>query len=637
MKTKTNRFFKFITIFVLVAITLVSSFGCGNKNTNQPDPNQAQEIPGKYVVNQAKSQYKIVIPEQASSLEKTAAKELQDFFEEATEIELPIISDLATVAGGKYISVGQTSLVTDSVKSQLNGLKAQGYIVKTEGENIYLLGPSEHGTLYSVYRYLKDAFNFEYYHTDLYSLDKGVGDLPLKDYSFKVNPDIDAMSTPSVGYIQNNSINSQRFTCISSAEWAIPANGTTQVHNLFRITPKELAETHPKWFSTNLATGCFTAQGDANEYQALLDHYMNVAIEGMKISSATTFIVSQPDNCGFCGCSNCIKKSAELGGNGGIMVQFCNDLARKITAWLKSSEGQAYDRDFKLVFLAYQACAGAPTSDIKCDENVGVFIAFDTYRSSYGLHEDKSNENLYQTVMDWKEKTSIFIFWLYDVNFNWYLYPYDTSAYKQDFYKVMKEVGTMVVNDQNQTQNHVATAWGNVKSYISTKLRWDVNADTEALTRDFFKNCYKDSWETMYGVYCQYKAHWLYLKAKAESDKKFDTNNSLKGIFGDLSNKNFWSRQLLEGWIAEFEKALEQIEPLKATDKDAYEKAYKLISAEIISPIYMLLDMYREDYSPADYSALASEFKYYVSKSGVEFHADGMMSTMEELYNSLGI
>ena len=78
MKTKTNRFFKFITIFVLVAITLVSSFGCGNRNTNQPDPNQAQEIPGKYVVNQAKSQYKIVIPEQASSLEKTAAKEFLD-------------------------------------------------------------------------------------------------------------------------------------------------------------------------------------------------------------------------------------------------------------------------------------------------------------------------------------------------------------------------------------------------------------------------------------------------------------------------------------------------------------------------------------------------------------------------------
>lgn len=628
--TNNKRSLRIVTILALVTVILASCLG-GIFGVLGADKE-------KYVVHKAKTEYKIVISETASAVEKNAAKELQDFFEEATGLQLTITSDTGLTAGGKYFSIGQTSLVTDQVKAELSGLKDQGYIIKTVGDTIYLIGPTAHGSLYSVYRYLKEEFNFEYYYTDLYSLDKGVGDVLLKDYSIKVNPDIGAMSTPSVGYIQNNSVNRQRFTNISSAEYAIPANGSTDVHNLFRITPKELADTHPAWFSENLATGCFTARNNPAEYDAMLEHYKSVAIKGMKISSAKVFIVSQPDNCGFCGCDGCNTVGATVGGASGIMVRFCNDLARKLTAWFKTDEGKPYERDLKVVFLAYQSCASAPSADIKCDDNVGVYIAFDSYRSSYGLHEDKWNESLYNTVMGWKEKTNIFIFWIYDVNFEGYFFPYDTSAYKQEFYKVMKEVGTMVVNDQNQTQNNNATAWGNVKAYISTKLRWDVNADVEELTRDFFKNCYKDAWQTMYNVYCQYKAHWAYLKERAAQDRTFDVSGTdLKSIFGNLANTNFWSRSLLESWVSQFKLALEQIKPLEQIDKDAYDKAYKLISAELASPLYILLKLYRSDYSKVQFAELGEEFMNCVSVAGVEYYADGMTSDMNTCFGKLGI
>ncbi len=626
--TKKNNV-KIVTILTLVTIILASCIG-GIFGVLGADKE-------KFVVNRAKTEYKIVISENASSIEKNAAKELQDFFEEATELELPIISDAGLTAGGKYFSIGQTSLVTDQVKSELNGLKDQGYIIKTVDDTIYLIGPTAHGSLYSVYRYLKEEFNFEYYYTDYYSLDKGIGDVPLKDYSLKVNPDIGAMSTPSVGYIQNNSINRQRFANIASSEYAIPANGSTDVHNLFRITPLEMAEEHPGWFSENLATGCFTARNNPTDYDAMLEHYKSVAINGMKVSSANVFIVSQPDNCGFCGCHGCTTVGAQVGGASGIMVRFCNDLARKLTAWFETAEGQPYKRDLKVVFLAYQDVASAPSGDIKCDDNVGVYIAFDSYRSSYGLQEDRWNKELYNTVMGWKEKTSIFIFWIYDVNFNWYFFPYDTSAYKQDFYKVMAEVGTMVVNDQNQTQNKNATAWGNIKAYISTKLRWDVDMDVEKATREYFKFCYKDAWQTMYNVYCEYKAHWAWLKEMAANDATFATGTDLKSIFGTLANTKYWSRQLVEGWAAQFKLALEQIKPLEQTDKDSYDKAYKMICAELTSPLYMLLKMYKADYSALDYAKMAEEFKYYVSAAEIEYHADGMSSDMSDCYDGLGI
>ena len=94
---------------------------------------------------------------------------------------------------------------------------------------------------------------------------------------------------------------------------------------------------------------------------------------------------------------------------------------------------------------------------------------------------------------------------------------------------------------------------------------------------------------------------------------------------------------MLEDWVSQFKQALDDIEGLKVTDKDAYDKAHKLIAAELISPLYMLLKMYRADYSELKFSELAEEFKYYVSVSGVEYYADGMTSTMLECYSELGI
>ncbi len=637
MVNKKTKSFK-IFIVLMLALTVVAT--CFSGVIGAFGNNE------KYLVSQGASEYKIVIAEDADSSIKTAGRELQIFFEEATDVQLPIITDDQTVSGGKYISIGKTSLLTSEVQSKLENLKSSGYVIKTVGNTLYLVGRTSTGSLYSVYGFLREALGFEYFHTNVYNLNKGVGDLELKDYDLSVNPDIDIMGAPNVGFIQNNSMNMNRFNVLTTEHSFIPANGTSQVHNLFKIIDpnSSIYEEHPEWFSDNKATGCFTAHtnlanpsADRTNYEEMLNYFLEVVKQGMKESSAETFMVSQPDNCGFCECAGCTASAAKFGGDSGIMVNFCNDLSRKVLAWLETAEGEKYDREFKLVFLAYQACAAAPTSDITCDENVGVYIAFDSYRSSYGLLEDKWNKSLYETVLGWSEKTSIFMFWIYDVNFEDYFYPYDTSAYKQDFYKVMKEVGTVYVNDQNQTQNANATAWGNLKAYISTKLRWNVNANTEELTIEYFKGCYKDAWKIMYDLYAQYKAHWAILKNKVELGVLDDQSADLRSIFGNLNKVEFWSRTMLEGWVSQYRQALEAIKPLEQTDKEAYDKAYKLVIVEMISPMYILLDLYASEYPSTTLVGMKSEFKALVQASDLGYYADGMTSGHSELFESLGI
>ena len=112
-----------------------------------------------YIVNNGETEYKIVIPEEPDSIEKTASYELQKFFEEATGVTLSIISDKSIVPGGKYFSIGNTKLVTKSVEGELTGLKSQGYMLKTVGQTIFMLGPSCYGSLSAVYEFLKQAFD----------------------------------------------------------------------------------------------------------------------------------------------------------------------------------------------------------------------------------------------------------------------------------------------------------------------------------------------------------------------------------------------------------------------------------------------------------------------------------------------
>ena len=65
-----------------------------------------------YLVNDSKTYYSIVIPENAKPGEKTAANELQSYIEKSTDVKIGIITD-AQFTGNereKYISIGDTKL-----------------------------------------------------------------------------------------------------------------------------------------------------------------------------------------------------------------------------------------------------------------------------------------------------------------------------------------------------------------------------------------------------------------------------------------------------------------------------------------------------------------------------------------------
>ncbi|MBQ3493012.1 MAG: DUF4838 domain-containing protein [Clostridia bacterium] len=650
-------------ISILLGILLLfNTVACSKETTAKQNPNHYAKITetNDYLIYHAKSDYEIIVPEESDDNIMTAAVELQELFEEATKIFLPIKTDSQVdyTNNSKFISLGNTDFFPESAfENLIKSEKQQAFAIKTVDKSIFVQGNTTLATLYGVYELLNHLFNYEYCFTDVYSLDKNVTDLKLMNYQIVEIPDIDYMVAPSVGYINYNTLNGRRMRALQFKDWSIPQINFNNVHNIFHIIPpetfnnaKDQANYHPKWFSLDGEQACFSARGDEVEYQAMLEQFATVIKNGMKDTDATVFNISLRDNIGSCACDNCVDALTKYGANSALFIMFCNDLSEYFTEWFKTEEGKPFKRDLKIMVFAYQDTLMAPTvlnektnkyeptyPEVVCNDGVGVFIAMDSFYYTYDL-TDTENKGFYENLKSWKALTDHFSFWVYDVNFNNYFYPYDSFYSKVELYKFLYELGTVVLNDQAQTQNiGSCTAWGNLKSYLSTKLRWNVDADIYTLTKNYFDTCYKSASDTMYSVYIQYKAHFDRIKQNLEdglytSVKKHDIGS----IFGGIGNKELWPKPMIEGWYNSFLTALDQIKDLEATDKKAYDIAYQMICAEIISPLYILISLYGSDYE--NLNSLKQDFKKYCVASKINSYYDSTQNGgIENLFNILEI
>lgn len=618
-----------------------------------------------YLLEKSKSDYVIVIEENADDNEVFASRELQTFFGEATGVDLPIISDSEVTynATSKFISIGDTTISEQAgVAADERDLKKQGYKLQTVGNSVFLRGATSTGSLYAVYDFLYYEFGFEYYFTDVYSLDTNVANLKLKIYDITEIPDIDEMTTPCSGMISSDKVNMRRFRVTEQSNWLIPVYGNyISVHNVFfMLDPAKYLEEHAAWYSDDIGVStedgrvkgqlCFSAHGIESEQEAMFNEFVKVVKAGLAASDGTVFSISQNDYNTFCDCDSCLQAKKTYGANSALVILLCNRLSDYFSEWFETEEGAPYKRDIKFVFLAYQQILEAPATlkpngkyeandtSLICRDNVGVYLAADSFNYTYGF-EQSTNAGIIESMKAWQALTNNFIYWTYDINFNHYLIPYDSFFSKQDFYRFMAESGAIIINDQGQVDNlNGSTAWGNVKSYLSTKLRWNVDADVSVLTKRYFKTCYKDAADDMYSVYLQYKAHYQEMKRKlAAGEYSVSDEGTLGNIFADIRQREFWPKKILESWYGTFKKAIAVADAKRVTEP-AYERVYQMIAAELVSPLYMLLSLYADFYETVQLETMKIEFKQYCTEAGILKHCDSTANgDIEKLYETLGI
>lgn len=620
---------KKIKNLISLFLVLVMLFSVGCKQNIPTNINDQIDVLDTYLVEGGKSEYTIVLPQNFTPRESTAKNELVLFFKEATGITLPAVTEdtVEYTENSKFICIGKTKFAEQvGIKATHEVLHENGFIIKTVGNSIFLLGFTDFGTLYSVYGFLELEFDYDYYTVDSYSLTKIKNDVKVKKYDVVDVPDINMFET-NYGYAQKDQVVANRYRAMSRTEIFVPIDGVGSVHNSLTFLPKATYEKdHPYFYTPDGTDLCFSARGVESQFETMTDCVRDEIIKEFKGGQGgVLMVVGQQDINKTCQCDHCLETATYYGAASANGIIFCNRVLEKIYAWFETPEGKPYSREFYMMLLAYEKFVNAPVSknligeyvvnnDLYIHDKFGVISA--PIKNDFTVSRAENPEQ-YEHYYQWAAIANVFSLYAYDTNYQDYLCPFNTFDSKPDLYQAMVDVNCISLFDHSQSNNSgLASVWSMLKMYLESKLRWDTNIDMNEYTEKYFYGVYgKEAGEEMMKVYYSFRSHWNYLKEEIAAGRI--ENQKINAHMEVMVTAKLWSLNLLEGWLSTMNAAIEKIEPIKTTNPKEYERIYKMIVAERMSPVYMLLRIYSSYYSANDLLALRLMFKADTALCGV--------------------
>lgn len=596
-----RRIIKVIAIGISLMLAMVSAISCSCDSD--------KDSLDKYLFNKSQTDYRIVIDSTASGNTLFAAEELRTFLQEATLGKIPVenADSLVHNQNLKVISIGKNDL---SESAALNfDVEVQNYEINTVDNCIYIVGGDDNGNLYGVYELLERLIDFQVYAVDeIYYESKTTIKLP--DLSVKGGPDI-SIRLSGFKYIEANPVFAKRLrqNQLRGSEFWL----TGSSHNYGEYISKDDGYSEDKWFSysttaaDNETSLCLTARGDEESLIRMKQRVADVMIDRLKTNSQAILLnFSQPDKNIWCQCDTCKASNERYGTDSAVVIKFMNDVSDIVLEWLRENDPRRADKVY-FVFLGYHKTQEPPvvtntdatytpiSDDIKLHKQVGVYLApvFSNYNT---LVEDKAVGTL---IKKWSVVSENIFLWLYQTNFSYHLYPYNSIGYMQENYQFYEEYSTKFVYNSGQYRARRSTAFHEFKGWLDSKLQWDNDCDVAQLTKDYFSNVFKTAYEPMYEFYMTLSNYMMYL----ENDMGLGGS-----IYQNIHDSKYWPLGVMNTFMSYINKAYELIDFYKETDPELYGKLEERITRESIFPRYVLLTLYAGTYSTDKLQSLREEF-----------------------------
>lgn len=638
---KTRKITKNILFSVLSVVMLFSAVGCNfgtgaSSSSSSSSSSQGGKEPiqttDNMLIENGVSDYVIVYPAEGSSHTdmQLAITEMQSLVMEATGYYIPAVSDAQETSSDKILSIGETAQAKKEQalmnKVKTSDLGSQGYVIDTIGTSCYMLGRSATANLYSVYEFLEYQFGFECYARDEYALDKNVKNRALLDFDLVDIPDFESRTPMNWEGLSCDRLRAQVYT-----EGFNAVGGNQFVHNVNALIPgsKYYAE-HPKWFYKWTADGhttqelCMTAHGDQAEWEALVDAFA-YEMQWRLLEDPTIDWISfcQEDTAALCDCYDC-NKDNNLYDTGrptaylANYIRMANAIAKKMKVW---NEEVCPERNIIIFLWDYGKAKTVPvklnpdgtpykdengnyapySEELTLEENIAVFYC--SYSAGMYLSPtEDSNAAEHESLLRIQAiaRNPLMYFWTYSANFSDYMMPFNLLDNRQELYQYMKQYGAVGVFDQAQFDQETAPDFGALKSYVSAKLMWDVDANVDELINNFMDNYYKEAAPIMKKMLNEYRAYFLYLHEEF----------GFKGGIGDLNNlfktTTHWPYMRIQRFLDYIDMAYNEIEPLKTTDPERYQTLYTRIKRESLTWRYLELSIYPSTYDSATLEIMQS-------------------------------
>ncbi len=427
------------------------------------------------IADEGKSLAVVVVTDDATEPERHAAAELVAFLEQVTGVRLEVVAK-ADAKGGRLL-VGPDAAKLADPAFTIDGLDADGMVIRTVGNDLILAGGRPRGTLYAVYTFLEDHVGCRWWSSK-------ASTIPRRPTLRAENLDI--RFVPKLEYRE------PFWFDAFDGDWAVrnKANGFRPsldarrggghvyegfVHTFYELIPpgKYFAD-HRDWFSKingkrvkNGAQLCLTNEAMRKEL------VKNLKAALRKNPTATIASVSQNDCAGNCRCAACAAVDQEEGSPSGSLLRFVNAVAEEI---------QDEFPHVAVDTLAYQYTRKPPKL-VKPRPNVIVRLCSIECAFGKPLSHER-NRAFAEDIEGWSRICDRLYIWDYTTNFAHYVLPHPNLRVLGPNVRFFVDHGVKGVFEQGAYQSHGAEM-AELRAWVLAKLLWDPSLDPDRLIDEF--------------------------------------------------------------------------------------------------------------------------------------------------------
>lgn len=421
------------------------------------------------------SDYTIVIANDASVSERTAAREFQSIVRQVSGAELPITLQPTR----KSVYIGWTA-ESGEVKP---AVEDEAFTYKTIGCNLFIYGGCERGTMYGVFAFLERELGVHWYTSDYTKVPK------MKQYELGALNHTERPAIASrldyyndaVGHndwASHNMINNRLFPAYTKYGHMTASWGTHSFSLL--IPPAVYFKVHPEYFGVYKGKRHDNTQLCLSNEEMCKELIKNLEKVIQEKPDYWCYDVSQNDNNLYCECDKCKEFTLRYGGHSGLMVWFVNKVAHEIK--------KVYP-DVMIGTFAYHYTRQAPTSDIRPADNVVIKLCDIECCMAHPLDECEQNKEFLRDMENWRRITKNIYIWDYTTGFRHYLMPFpnfDVLARNYQYFRQSNVIGILELGSWNAPWSE----FSELKQWLIAKLLWNPCQDTDSLANLFINDYY---------------------------------------------------------------------------------------------------------------------------------------------------
>jgi hypothetical protein len=434
-----------------------------------------------------RSEFQIVVADDASPSTRHGAEELQTFLEQISGARLAIVSDTTAIGPHEIILGNNIHLRTLGVTIDLRSLGPEGYVIRTAGDHLVIAGGALRGNMYGVYGFLEDHLGCRWFAP-------GISRIP-KQPRLVVGA-IDDRQVPALEYREpyvadcfdadwcaRNRMNSSIAGLGEKCGGKVSFGQGFFAHTFGRLVPPEkYFDAHPEYFSMILGR----RKKDHSQLCCINPDVIRLCTEGVRQAmrrqpNATVFSISQNDHYDYCQCPGCRALAEREGSQMAPVLQLVNRVA----------EGIEKEFPDKLVeTLAYQWTRRAPKT-IRPRRNVVVRLCSIECCFSHPLAtcDCKASREFRADLEAWSKVAPRLWVWDYATDFKHYLLPFPNLRVRGpnvQFYVAHRVKGVFEQDTYNTCDSELAALGG----YVSAKCLWNPKYDSNRAINEFLDGYY---------------------------------------------------------------------------------------------------------------------------------------------------